>query len=427
MPYTVPQLEKDDRFKGMPKHAIEIFVAAFNAAFAEYDGDEDRAFKTAWAAVSAKYKKQGDEWVEMSAESEPIEETAEPDIDTVLDAAIGEGRVVLMSDSATTESEAPIERDAKIFEAGRYDDKDIEVTEADLDGFIKNHQPAPIGYEHAGGKLRFGWLSKVWRSGKDLFGRLSFSPRAWETARECGLNRLSVTIPRDKSRIYGVDLVESPRVGDAAFEFAAVGFSIADSDSTKPKEVTEMAEEVTQTLETKVDPAELAKALETIKRFKAAAPTAQDAVFAQIGEMTEFAQSGQKEVIEMGRKADAYFTALQSQKAETDIANFKMNGKISKAAENYARAILAKRPLVAGYTDDAAMVVSFKVGDDEVTMHIAECFAQFLEAMPASIQLKELARMSDKQDGPTAEDRKYMALFGQTEEDWKKYNKAEVG
>jgi hypothetical protein len=332
-----------------------------------------------------------------------------------------------MNDSATIESEAPIERDAKLFEAGKYEDKDIEVTLGDLRKLVDNHQPVPVGYEHAGGKLRFGWLTKLWHVGKELFGRLSLTPHAYGLAKECGLSRLSVTIPRDKSKLLGVDLVEFPRVGDAAFEFASIGFSVADSD-TKPKEAIKMAEETTQIqTETKVDPAELAKALETIKRFKSSAPTAQDAVFAQIGEMTEFAQSGQKEVIEMGRKADAYFTALQTQKAETDIANFKMNGKISKAAEHYARAILAKRPLVAGYTDDAAMVVSFKVGDDEVTMHIAEAFAQFLETMPASIQLKELARMSETQDGPTAEQRQMMVKFGQTDEDWKKYNKAEVG
>lgn len=347
-------------------------------------------------------------------------------IDSVLDAAVGEGRVVLMSDSATTD-EAPIERDALVFQAGRYDDKDMEVTEADLDRMVKAHQPAPIGYEHAGGKLRFGWLTKIWRQGKDLFGRLSFSPQAFATAQECGLNKLSVTLPRDKARLLGVDLVEAPRVADAAFEFAAVGFNIADIDSKPESEVIQMAEETTQTTEVKVEPAELAKAIETIARAKALTPEVQSEVFSKVNEMTEYTQSAQREVLEAAKKFEAFAEATQTQRAEGTIAQFKMQGKISKAVEHYARAILSKRPLVPGYTDDPNMVVTFKQGDETVSMHIAEAFAQFLEGMPSSIQLKELARMTEGASGPTAEERKYMAQFGQTEEDWKKYNKAEVG
>lgn len=56
----------------LPKHAQEIYQAAFNNAWDEYADPDDRrgdasreevAHKVAWAAVKQKYEKEGDEWV----------------------------------------------------------------------------------------------------------------------------------------------------------------------------------------------------------------------------------------------------------------------------------------------------------------------------------------------------------------------------
>ena len=55
----------------LPKHAQEIYLAAFNNAWDEYKDPEDRrgddsretvAHKVAWAAVKNKYEKDGDRW-----------------------------------------------------------------------------------------------------------------------------------------------------------------------------------------------------------------------------------------------------------------------------------------------------------------------------------------------------------------------------
>lgn len=43
----------------LPKHAQEIFRAAFNSALEEY-GEEERAFRVAWAAVKRDYDKGDD-------------------------------------------------------------------------------------------------------------------------------------------------------------------------------------------------------------------------------------------------------------------------------------------------------------------------------------------------------------------------------
>jgi len=56
MPYQqIDQLP--DSVKGyLPKHAQEIFLAAFNNASEEYD-EEETAFKVAWSGVASDYEK----------------------------------------------------------------------------------------------------------------------------------------------------------------------------------------------------------------------------------------------------------------------------------------------------------------------------------------------------------------------------------
>lgn len=41
----------------LPKHAQEIYRAAYNCAWDEYGQDEERAHKVAWSAVKKKYEK----------------------------------------------------------------------------------------------------------------------------------------------------------------------------------------------------------------------------------------------------------------------------------------------------------------------------------------------------------------------------------
>jgi cation transport regulator len=49
--------------ENLPKHAQEIYRAAFDNAWDEYEHDEERAHKVAWAAVKKKYEKdESGEW-----------------------------------------------------------------------------------------------------------------------------------------------------------------------------------------------------------------------------------------------------------------------------------------------------------------------------------------------------------------------------
>ena len=57
MPYKelsdLPESVRDN----LPKHAQEIYQAAFNNAWDEYGHDEERAHRVAWAAVQTCYEK----------------------------------------------------------------------------------------------------------------------------------------------------------------------------------------------------------------------------------------------------------------------------------------------------------------------------------------------------------------------------------
>ena len=63
----------------LPTHAQEIYLAAFNNAWDEYNNPKDRrgddsretvAHKVAWAAVKQKYKKEGDVWRPKSSNTD---------------------------------------------------------------------------------------------------------------------------------------------------------------------------------------------------------------------------------------------------------------------------------------------------------------------------------------------------------------------
>ncbi|MBA4143410.1 MAG: putative cation transport regulator ChaB [Nitrosospira sp.] len=71
MPYDTLKDLPDNVANVLPKHAQEIYQAAFNSAWDEYKDADDRrgdasreetALKVAWAAVKKEYEKPGDQW-----------------------------------------------------------------------------------------------------------------------------------------------------------------------------------------------------------------------------------------------------------------------------------------------------------------------------------------------------------------------------
>lgn len=111
-----------------------------------------------------------------------------------------------------------IEREAKLFEAGSYPDRDIEITEDDLDRIVEGTNEAPIRVEHTATPFdgALGVLRGIYRKGKELFGKLCFTRQAWELVKSANARRLSVAIRKDKTAIAEVSLVREPRIADAA-------------------------------------------------------------------------------------------------------------------------------------------------------------------------------------------------------------------
>ncbi len=111
-----------------------------------------------------------------------------------------------------------IEKEAKLFEAGKYPDKNLEITVEDLDAIIANAHSLPLKIEHTDTPLDgvLGTVSKLYRKGTELFGKILFNIDAWKLLSEAGARKLSVALTPDKKRITEVSLVRFPRVADAA-------------------------------------------------------------------------------------------------------------------------------------------------------------------------------------------------------------------
>ena len=71
MPYTNLSSLPESVRNNLPRHAQEIYLAAFNNAWEEYSDPADRrgeasreetAHKVAWSAVRQQYEKAGDTW-----------------------------------------------------------------------------------------------------------------------------------------------------------------------------------------------------------------------------------------------------------------------------------------------------------------------------------------------------------------------------
>ncbi len=257
-----------------------------------------------------------------------------------------------------------IEREAKLFEAGSYPDRGIEVTEEDLDRIIANTSEAPVRIEHSATPFdgALGVLKSVYRKGKELFGRLSFTQAAWELIKSANAKRLSVAILKDKSGIAEVSLVREPRVADAAV------FSI---DNMVPFGETELS----------LEEPEHADTSHTSRMSHASHEPVQGT------ELTSPLTKGGPRGVTEDRELDRLRRELADKEADKCIDDLKRAGKLAPAAEVFARAILR--------SDDTS-VITF--GDQPTP--ISQVFRWFLETQPKVIEFSELAPAESDSDEP---------------------------
>ncbi|MCG9894066.1 MAG: hypothetical protein MH204_01145, partial [Fimbriimonadaceae bacterium] len=107
-------------------------------------------------------------------------------------------------------------REAKLFQAGDYPDKQVSVSADDLQRLAANFDlPVPIWVEHSSNPLEIGYVTQVRVEGENLMGRLALTSEAESLIESSSAKRLSVALSEDLERITEVSLVKSPRIPDA--------------------------------------------------------------------------------------------------------------------------------------------------------------------------------------------------------------------
>ena len=429
MPYTVSQLQADERFKGMPKHALEIFAAAFNAASAA-GNPEARCFQIAWAAVKEKYHRTAEgAWVEFAVEMGRYAEATNGDDYYKRD----DGRWVLLTDD--------VEREAKLFEAGDYPDKGVSITEEELDAMVAAHpaEGVPIKVEHSETPFdgALGTVQAIYRRGKELFGKIRFPRSAWDFLEAAGAKALSCGVKRDKTGITEVSIVCNPRVADArifadtaeAVRFSADvewdGHPAKEETSAVPKSSTlppkEGAEEVKPMPEDGNREITFEAALEVVRKAAEADDARAQVVKSEL-ERTAYFKQVEESVQRVAAREAELDMHFRRTNAEGVLGQFKRAGKIVPVSEKLARALLSELPLVSTFAEPAHVIKFTDKDGNEQTAHFAEVFKMFLEASPACVSYAEMIRNEKEADlGATAEQVKFAEAHGVSKEDLAKY------
>jgi len=241
----------------------------------------------------------------------------------------------IVFDFDCTAEEMPVEKSARIFEAGEYPDKGITVTEADLDAIVERFGECPVKVEHTDSPLDpLGTVKRIWRKGRELFATLAFPQDLMSFLERRGIKRLSVGLLKDPLRLAEVSLVLSPRVAGAAM-FRDAGTEGREDAESRP------------------------------------IPNSAFAIPHSRGEVNQSMSADEKD-----REIAELKFALRAKDVDARMAALKSKGKIVPASEAFAREILLQGDQVVKFSDGEATV--------------GELFLQFLEAQPKVIEFSEL-------------------------------------
>ena len=257
--------------------------------------------------------------------------------------------------------ENEIVREAKLFEAAVYPDRGVSFTEADLDAIVSGFKSeagiVAVKVSHMSTPFdgRLGYLKEVWRVGKDLMGRICFPKAVWDFLEAMGTKKISVGFDWRQRRLREVSIVSDPRVltarifggiigqDDAGLLVFESGFDTNDEGGIIP-----MAEGMTSEFAAVLKAEREAGRIEGLSTGRAES----EAQFSErIGPLA-------KENAELKRK-----NALEA--AQVKITGYKLEGKLTPAAEKFADAILV----------DGLVEVTFSDGGH---MSVADAFVQFM-------------------------------------------------
>ena len=132
----------------------------------------------------------------------------------LLSAASAVALVTLAAPAPLALADDQTERDAVLLECCDLPDKQLTLTEADLDGIVSRFTgDVPIKLQHVDSPLDpFGAVKSVWRSGKQLLGKIAFPPAIASLVRERGAAALSCGLDRSPLSLAEVSLVIKGRI-----------------------------------------------------------------------------------------------------------------------------------------------------------------------------------------------------------------------
>lgn len=159
---------------------------------------------------------------------------------------------------------ARVIRPVKLFVAGSYPDKGIDVSRDDLDRIVAGTREVPLRIEHITTPFdgAFGSVKDIRRSGNDLVGNIDVPDYVWALMEAANAKKVSVGIKKSLDGLSEVSVVTTPRVPSAAI-FADtddlwVFSATLDSDRktegghTMPEMTKEQVEQIADTVARKV-------------------------------------------------------------------------------------------------------------------------------------------------------------------------------
>lgn len=276
-------------------------------------------------------------------------------------------------------SDETVIRPARLLRTGEYPDKQLVITEDDLEAYAAENSGGgiPLKVEHTDtifdGVL--GVVKRVWREGQELLGELEIPKALWELVKSLPSRGLSCGLLKNPHKILEVSLVRAPRVPDAAM-LAADTIFVECGELDITEEVEKMAEE-----QVAATPVEEIGNVATQIREMAAFANPETGKLKEVAEtITEAVTATRMSAAAAHKQLAEVVSALQRSQADTLIDEYKRLGKISPAAEPFARAILSQKP-IAPRTDGEGVVEL----SDGTRKHIVDCFIAFLDAMPSRV------------------------------------------
>ena len=213
-----------------------------------------------------------------------------------------------MTNTLTVEADAPLtfseepgreampnERPAKLLEAGDYPDKDLSLTEDDLDGIVARFTTGvPVKVEHVDSPLDpLGEVKRLWRDGAALFGTLAFPNDLAGFLKRRGAAKLSVGLARDPLALLEVSLVLKPRIPSATLMHEGVEMT---EDSLRAEVIRLNAALTARDVAAQVD------AFKTQGRIVPASEAPARALLAAVGEATVTLSEGPEPIARVFRR-----------------------------------------------------------------------------------------------------------------------------